>query len=174
MSSFGMAALHAGLIERARAPDNSTDWDSTSNKKTNDETSIPESRSEEMKRAPSSRAVELTPMRTPEIAKPVVPQPPATPTVETLKPDEMPSTEVKTPRRRKGDSNPIRYAINRKGNLLQKRKYGARTALTLRVEKDVYKRLVQARQGMGRTSQDILETALVLYLNLLGIDESDD
>ncbi len=174
MSSFGMAALHAGLVERARAPDQSTDWDGDSKEEANDETSLPESRSEEMKRAPSRRAVELTPMRSPEVAKPVIPQPPATPTAEVPKPDEMPSVVVKTPRRRKGDSNPIRYAINRKGNLLQKRKYGVRKALTLRVEDDVYKRLVQARQGMGRTSQDILETALVLYLNLLGIDEGDD
>ncbi len=68
----------------------------------------------------------------------------------------------------------LKYAVNRKGNLLQKRRFGRRRALTVRVEDPIYQRLVAARKDMGRTSQDILETALVLYLNLLGIAESSD
>jgi len=183
MALGGMASLHAGLIERARVSDQESDWNSpiTPREKTL------EARSEEMRRSSSTRSVEMQPLRVAERAKPVTSPAPHSPTVPKpvdaeAKTDinqgdadaRMPSLVAKTPQRRKTDRNPIRYAINRKGNLLQKRKFGERKALTLRVEGDVYNRLVQARQGMGRTSQDILETALVLYLNLLGINESGE
>jgi hypothetical protein len=177
MALGGMASLHAGLIERARVSEEDKDWKSPLAPAVAPREKVADTRSEEMRRVSSTRNVELTPLRVaerPKLAVKSVPQPTTEPVQAPASDDQLPSLVGKTPQRRKSDRNPIRYAINRKGNLLRKRKFGERKALTLRVEGDVYDRLVLARQGMGRTSQDILETALVLYLNLLGINETDD
>ncbi len=197
-SGGGMAALHAGLVERARNP-RSSDSQSSPAPGT---PAVGEGRSDELTRAPSTRAVELTPMRQvepvrpytppPVVEEPTVPEPvlretpvdrpapseevndnsAAVPDAAPAAPEPIPYRPLK--RVNTGRTDPLRYAVNRKGNLVQKRRFGRRRSLTLRVEDKLYKRLLSARQDMGRTSQDILETALVLYLNLLGVEETPD